>query len=204
MIRVMYITLIILMLSSFTALASPIGMSTYPFSDGGGAISAELTGYMNKSHEVGAGLRFTQGLNSDQNFDLYGSGSHGARSYQLGAGFSQAILSEEESRPFLGLKAFVESQKFEDTRFLSLGGAPTIRKTWSVDSFEFNTYLAVPMGMKLNNETDAFDFFAATVLGYASVFPGFDNKNLILSVEGMKNMGKSDDALAILTSWMWN
>ena len=97
----------------------------------------------------------------------------------------------------------MQMMKFETSSASLIGAAPTLRKGFSANGYEFFPYLAVPSGIKLDNSTDEFVYYASLTFGASMPFPGADNDQILLSFEGNKNMGASSDYVGCLVSWIW-
>lgn len=184
--------------------ASVMGVSTHPFSGEARVLSAEMTGYMSQRNEMGMGLRYTQELNRQNSVDFSAAGGQDSRGLTMGGGIDFMLLNEELYQPRVSLKPFVQYQKFEAQSSNILGVAPSIRKGISVQGQEFFPYLALPTGMKIDNATDEFVYYASMTFGMSMPFPGAHQERILLSVEGNKNMGASSDYLGALVSWIWN
>lgn len=193
---------IIILLTVFLSLsleASVIGISTHPLNEEGRVLSAEMTGYMSQRSEMGAGLRYTQEVDQYRILDFTASGGQESRGLTLGAGMDFEILSEDVSSPRVSLKPYWQHQKYEAESSNLIGAAPTIRKGFSLNGQEFFPYLAVPAGMKIDSTSDEFVYYASMTLGASMPLPG----NILLSLEGNKNMGASSDYIGCLVSWIW-
>lgn len=195
--------ILIALLAAVNSYASVVGVSTYPFNDEGRMLSAEMTGYMNQRHEMGMGLRYSQELNKGQILDLTAAGGQDSRALIVGAGYDVELLKEESSQPRLSIKPFIQHQKYEDEKSNILGAAPTIRKGLTIKGQELFPYLAVPVGMRINNGDDAFKYYASLTLGAAMPFPGAGTDKLLLSIEGNRNMGSAYDYVGAIVSWVW-
>jgi hypothetical protein len=180
--------------------ASVIGISTHPLHDEAKVLSAEMTGYMGQRHEMGMGLRYTQDVFEGNKGDVMAAGGQYSRALIAGAGYDMQILAEDLHQPRFSLKPYVQYLKYESSSDTLLGGAPILRKGFSVQGQEFFPYLGLPTGIKVDTSTDEFVYYASLSFG-ASV--PIDQK-LLVSIEGNKNMGASSDYLGALVSWIWN
>lgn len=196
--------LIGLLLMSLPTFASVIGISTHPLNERAKVLSAEITGYMSQRHEMGMGLRYTHELNRDKMIDFSASGGQDSRSFMGGAGMDISLLREDIYQPRVSLKPYVQYTKFEDSKESIMGLAPSMRKGLSLAGEEFFPYLALPAGIKLNNESNEFVYYASLTIGASTRFPWANSDQLLLSLEGNKDMGASSDYLGVLVSWVWN
>lgn len=191
------------LLLSFRSYASVVGISTHPMNEEGRVLSAEVTGYMSQRNEMGAGLRYTQEIDRNRIFDVTASGGQDSRGMTLGTGMDITLLREDVSQPRVSLKPYVQFQKFESVSSTLIGFAPTVRKGFSINGQEVFPYLAIPSGMKIDSDTEEFDFYSSMTLGASMPFPGAQNEQILLSLEGNKNMGSSSDYIGALVSWVW-
>ncbi|MGE3610354.1 MAG: hypothetical protein AB7I27_12250 [Bacteriovoracaceae bacterium] len=196
------ILFLFVLFSSSLVNASVVGVTTHPLNEGARVFSAEMTGYMNLRHEMGGGLRYTQEMKRNQLLDVTVAGAQESRAFTAGTGMDIAFLEEDVNQPRVSIKPYFQYQKFNDTSDNFFGAAPTIRKGFVVNDHEFFPYLAIPSGMKVNNDSSAFNFYSSLTLGASMPFPGQD-RNLLLSFEGNKNMGSSSDYIGCLVSWIW-
>lgn len=183
--------------------ASVVGISTHPLNEDGRVLSAGMTGYMSQHHEVGMGLRYTQELGQGQIFDIAASGAQDSRGLILGGGLDFEILHEEETQPRFSLKPYYQYQKTDSEKNKLLGAAPTLRKGLSIEGVEFFPFLAFPTGIKLDNSSDAFVYYASLSLGASMPLPVEGGDKLLVSVETNKNLGASSDYVGVLLSWVW-
>lgn len=193
----------LLVLIPVFSFASVIGISTHPLNEQARVLSAELSGYMSQRHEMGMGLRYTQELTRDHLMDVSVAGAQDSRAFNGGVGMDFGILREDIYQPRVSLKPYMQLMKFENSTASLIGAAPTLRKGFSANGYEFFPYLAVPSGIKLDNSTDEFVYYASLTFGASMPFPGADNDQILLSFEGNKNMGASSDYLGCLVSWIW-
>ncbi len=180
-----------------------MGISTHPLNDDAKVLSAEMTGYMSQRQEVGMGLRYTQEVMRGQIFDLSAAGAQNSRGLTLGTGMDFEILREDVSQPRFSLKPYFQYQKFDDLNQNLIGVAPTLRKGFSIEGVEFFPYLAVPTGVKMNSDTQQFDYYASLTIGASAPLAAAGGDKLLVSVETNKNMGASSDYVGVLLSWIW-
>ena len=192
-----------LLFVSFYSQASVVGISTHPLNDEAKVLSAEMTGYMSQRQEVGMGMRYTQELNPGRILDISASGAQDSRGLALGTGVDFELLQEDVSQPRVSLKPYYQYLKFEDINQNLIGAAPTIRKGFSIQGNEFFPYLAVPTGIKIDSDSQEFDYYASLTLGASMPLPAAGGDKLLVSVEGNKNLGASSDYLGVLLSWVW-
>lgn len=184
--------------------ASVVGVSTHPMREDSKLLTAEMSGFMSQRREMGAGLRYTQQVDDSRVLDFAVSGGQDSRGATFGAGLDFELLHEEIERPRVSMKAFAVQEHFERSNSSLVGVAPTIRKNLSFNGFEIFPYLALPNGIKIDNQSSEFVYSSALTLGTSLPFPGAQNERVILNVEGNKDFGANADYFAALVSWMWN
>lgn len=195
--------LILMILVPVSSFASVVGISTHPLNDKARVLSAEMTGYMSQRNEVGMGLRYTQEIAPQKLLDLTVSGGQDSRSLNAGGGVDFEILSEDLYQPRVSIKPYMQYQKFEEATSSLVGFAPTLRKGFSVNGYEFFPYVAIPSGIKMDTTSNEFVYYSSLSFGSSMPFPGADNKHILLSLEGNMNMGASSDYVGCLVSWLW-
>lgn len=181
-----------------------VGVSTHPMGQDSKLLTAEMSGFMSQRREMGAGLRYTQHVDDAKVFDAAVSGGQDSRGFTFGAGLDFELLHEEIERPRVSVKPFFLQEHFERTNSTLVGFAPTIRKNLSFNGFEVFPYLALPNGIKIDNQSSEFVYSSALTLGTSLPFPGAQNDRVILNVEGNMDFGANADYVAALVSWMWN
>lgn len=189
---------------SFSTFASVVGVSTYPLAEKARVISAEMMGFMNQRHEMGAGLRYTQEVASNKLLYVSVSGGQESRGFTMGAGLDIELLSEDTNRPRISFKPFLLQEKFDDESATIIGAAPSLRLGLSYQGTEFFPYIALPNGFKIDNSNEELVYYSAFTLGASMPFPGARNERVLLTVEGNKNLGAASDSIGCLVSWMWN
>jgi hypothetical protein len=200
----MKIIIFFALFASILSQASVVGISTHPLNQEARVLSAEMLGYLSQRQEVGMGLRYTQEIDENILLDAVAAGAQESRGLTLGMGADFAFLREDVSQPRVSIKPYFQYQRFDQNRETFLGAAPTMRKGFSFRGQEFFPYLAIPTGMRLNNQNDEFDFYASMTLGASMPFPGARTEKLLLSLEANKDLGSSSDYLGCLISWVWN
>lgn len=192
------------LLFSFPAISSVIGISTHPLNEEARVLSAEMTGYMSQRNEMGMGLRYTQDISQFQRMDVSMAGGQDSRALVSNIGMDMELLSEDVSQPRVSVKPFIQYMKFEGESDTVLGAAPTLRKGFSTNGYEFFPYLALPTGLNFNNQNNEFSYYSSLTFGGSMPFPGANTNKLLFSLEGNMNMGSSSDYVGCLVSWVWN
>lgn len=193
---------ILLLLISFPAFSSVVGVTTLPLGQEARVITGELAGYFNKRNEMGAGLRYTQSVFENHFLDVGISGGQYSRGFTVNAGMDFQLSREDENQPRVSFKPFYMNQHFDRESSSIIGVAPTFRKTARIEEFEFYPFLALPNGIILG-ESDDFNFYSSLSVGASMPFPGANNEKLALTVEGNKNLGQAYDYISASASWIW-
>lgn len=187
---------------SFTAYASVVGVTTHPLSDEARVLSAEMTGYMSQRNEMGAGVRYTQGINGNL-LDVTAAGAQNSRSMIIGAGMDMEVLKEDVNQPRVSVKPYIQQMTFESASSTLSGIAPTLRKGFSAAGKEVFPFLSLPSGMKITSDEQELSFYSSLAVGASMALPQSQEK-LVLSLEANKNLGGSSDYIGALISWVWN
>lgn len=203
-IKIMKYLILLSLLFSASAHSLLIGISTHPLNDEAKVLSAEFAGFMSNRHEVGMGLRYTQEVMTDRILDLGVLGAQDSRSLMVNASLDFKLLDEDLYRPRFSFRPYMGYMKVENAVENLVGIAPVMRKGFSLNEMEFFPYLAVPTGMKINSTNDEYVFATSLTIGSSFNFPGADSENLLMSLEGNKDLGSSSDYLTCMISWVWN
>lgn len=202
-----YLFILSLFLISYPLYSSIIGISTHPLKEHSHAFSAEMLGHMGGSYqerEVGMGIRYTRDLDYFKRWDMAILGGEKSQQYRLGTGLEWELLSEDLERPRLGLKGFYQYLKDRDANFSLIGLAPNLSKGFVISAIEVFPYLALPVGMRLDNNSDEFDYYFALTSGLSMPLPGDWGGDVLLNLELNRDLGASSDYIGLLISWMWN
>lgn len=192
------------LLFSINSWASVVGVSTNPMSEDTKLLTAEMSGFMSQRREMGAGLRYTHQVDEEKILDAAVSGGQDSRGFTFGMGLDFELIHEEIERPRVSVKPFFLQEHFERTNSTLIGFAPTIRKNIILGGLELFPYLALPNGIKIDNQSTEFVYSSALTLGSSMPFPGAQNDRVILNLEGNKDFGANADYVAARVSWMWN
>ncbi len=198
----MKILIIILILTSLSAHASVVGVSTHPLSEDTRVLSVAMTGYMSQRNEMGGGVLYTQGFNGNL-LDVSLAGAQDSRNMLIGAGMDFEVLKEEIQSPRVSIKPHVQQLRFENMASTLIGVAPSIRKGFSAVGQEFFPYLSLPNGIKIDSKEQELNFYSSLTFGASIAIPE-SQERLVLSLEANKNLGASADYVGALVSWIWN
>lgn len=193
--------LFLILFISAESFASIVGVTTHPLKDEARVLSAEMTGYMSQRNEMGAGIRYTQGFDGKL-LDLNAAGAQDSRSMILGAGMDFEILAEDINQPRVAIKPYGQQMTFEGESATLIGAAPSIRKGFAAAGSEVFPYLALPNGVRLDDEQEV-TFYSSLTFGASVTIPQ-SQERLVLSLEANKNLGASSDYVGALVSWIWN
>lgn len=177
-----------------------MGISTHPLKYNSQAFTAEMLGHMGHTREMGMGVRYTRDLDYFRRFDVGVSAGESSESYQIGTGLEMEVLSEDMSSPRIGLKGFYHYRKEQVANYSLLGIAPNVSKGFVIEGMEFFPYMALPLGVKIDNGSDEFRYFAALSTGVS--VPVL--RDVLVNLELNRDLGASSDYIGLLISWMWN
>jgi len=177
-----------------------MGISTHPLKFNSQAFTAEMLGHMSHSREMGMGVRYTRDFDYFKRFDVGVSAGEKSESYQISSGLEVEVLSEDIDVPRIGIKGFYQYKKELVSNFSLIGIAPNVSKGFSIEGLEFFPYLALPMGLKIDNASDEFLYSAALSTGMSVPV----NRQVLVNLELNRDLGASSDYIGLLISWMWN
>src|SRR5690606_757021 len=180
--------------------ASIMGISTHPLKFNSQAFTAEMLGQMSQSREMGTGVRYTRDLDYFKRLDVGVSAGEKSESYQISSGLEVEVMSEDIDVPRIGIKGFYQYKKELVSNFSLIGIAPNVSKGFSIEGLEFFPYLALPMGLKIDNASDEFLYSAALSTGMSVPV----NRQVLVNLELNRDLGASSDYIGLLISWMWN
>lgn len=180
--------------------ASIMGISTHPLKIHSQAFTAEMLGHMGQSREIGMGARYTSDVDYFKRFDVAFSAGEDSQSYLIGTGLEVEILSEDIEKPRMGVKGFYQYKKEQLSNYSHIGIAPNVSKGFSLEGIEFFPFVALPVGIKIDNASDKFIYSAALSMGVSVPVV----RDVLVNLELNRDLGASSDYIGLLFSWMWN
>ena len=150
---------------SLSAMATTIGISNQPFVMKKHVVTTEFNSFMSNGTGAGLGVRYTQKYSENLNFDVAATVTNGDRSSRISAGADFEILPDYGRQPKFSVKGLLVTENLNDERINSFGFAPTISKGlvfWGKEAYPF---LALPVTVGLNNDTNRFETAMALTAG---------------------------------------
>jgi hypothetical protein len=161
-------------LISTQVFAYGLGVTTHPFEVEKKVITTEATGTMANNAGSGAGIqaryyqRLSQELNIDGGFGVSNSNA-AARSLFLGTDYR--IYPEYQNQPRVSLKGIFSNTKERELNRNNLGMAPTLSKGFVIQGKEIYPFLALPMGVSLDNKNNQFKGTTSLAMGATGNIP---------------------------------
>lgn len=154
---------LVTLIFSGNLLAETIGYSTSPLSTNKKLITGGFTGDLSSNGGVGFEGRFTHKMNELANYDIGLGISGGSRSAKIFAGYDYELFPDYQNQPRVSTKFIFENLKINEERQNRLSVAPTLSKGISVSGHELFPFIALPVGLALNNNNTYDTSFAANV-----------------------------------------
>lgn len=178
-------------LLSTVASASTIGVSTHPFTMKKQVVTTEFNNYMTNGTGAGITAKYFQRLNEQINFDAGFGITDGDRSNRIFMGADFGLLPDYGRQPRVSIKGLLQTEDFDGNRINSFGAAPTISKGFSFWGKEAFPFLAVPMRVGLNADTNTYETSTAVATGITGRLPMDGYENLIYNFEANMSVRNS-------------
>ena len=178
-------------LLSTVASASTIGVSTHPFTMKKQVVTTEFNNYMTNGTGAGITAKYFQRLNEQINFDAGFGITDGDRSNRIFMGADFGLLPDYGRQPRVSIKGLLQTEDFDGNRINSFGAAPTISKGFSFWGKEAFPFLAVPVRVGLNADTNTYETSTAVATGITGRLPMDGYENLIYNFEANMSVRNS-------------
>jgi hypothetical protein len=188
---------ILLFVALFSAVASAtVGLSTHPFTMKKQVITTEFNSYTTNGAGAGITAKYFQRINENFNFDAGVGVTDGERANRFFAGGDFQLFPDYGRQPRVSVKGLLETMSFDGNRINSFGAAPTVSKGFSFWGNEAFPFLAVPMRVSLNTDTNTYETSTAVAMGITGRLPLDGYESLIYNFE--TNFSVRNSANAIL------
>ena len=133
-----------------------VGYSSYPWAENKKIISTEANGIMSQDGGVGLQARFTNKISEKITFDAGGGIQSGGHSGALFAGMDYELFPDYMKQPRFSVRSALETMKEKDQRVNVISVAPMLSKGFSMWNKEAYPYIAIPLGLALNAESNTY------------------------------------------------
>ena len=187
---------IILLLSSSVAVASTVGVSTHPFGMQQKRIfTTEFNSYFSNGSGMGLNAKYLHKLNRQVTLDAGFGISDGDRASRLTIGSDLELIPDYAKQPRVSLKGILETENIDGDRINTFGIAPTVSKGFSFNGTEAFPFLAMPVKVHLNQDTNKHETSTALATGVTGRLPIAGYENLVGNVEANFSFKNSYTAL---------
>lgn len=173
-----------LMFTSVSLMASNVGVSTHPMVTSDQAITTEFNTFHSYGEGFGITGRYFRRINPDLTIDAGVGLATDDRPSSIYAAVDYQLFPDYDTQPRVSLKSGLESVEIEDDRWNIIGTTPIVSKSVVVNGQEFFPFVATPIRLGLNSETQKYRFFPE--VNFGTTTGGFrigDYDNLIGNVE---------------------
>lgn len=182
--------LTLITLSQASIFAYGIGQSTMPMLSGSKSIATELTGITSDAGGMGMQVRYTQKLDEKLVLDGGIGISGGDRSQRIFVGADYEIYPDYMQQPRVSVKGILERSTEFDQGITKISLAPTVTKGFSFWGKEAYPYVALPVGLSLNGDTQTYETAMSLNTGINGQLPieGFKHLNGTMEIQvGLKD-----------------
>lgn len=183
--------LLSLALLSSLASASTIGVSTHPFTMKKQVVTTEFNNYMTNGTGAGITAKYFQRLNEQINFDAGFGITDGERANRVFLGADFGLIPDYGRQPRVSIKGLLQTEDFDGNRINSFGAAPTISKGFSFWGKEAFPFLATPLRVSLNADSNTYETSTAVATGITGRLPMDGYENLIYNIEANMSVRNS-------------
>lgn len=171
------------------------GWSTYPMLIDNSFLSTELVGDLSNDGGVGFQGRYTHKVNKSTVIDGGLGFSGGQRSGRIFAGVDYELFPDYMKQPKVSFKAGIENSKEYTQRKTKISFTPIVSKGFNFWGKEAYPYVAVPMGVSLENTSKSYDTFLNLSLGVTGKIPIKNFTHLTANLEGTLNVKDSSSGV---------
>ncbi|MFZ4712674.1 MAG: hypothetical protein ACOYL6_03075 [Bacteriovoracaceae bacterium] len=194
-------------LISSQVFAYSMGVSTHPFEVDKKVITTEATGTMATNAGSGAGIqaRYYQRLTQEMHVDGgFGVSSSTATARTLFVGSDYMFFPEYQNQPRISLKGMLSNTKERELSRNNLGMAPTVSKGFVIQGQEIYPFLALPMGISLDNKNNQYKGTSALSFGATGNIPVDGFQKLTANLEANINLKNTYSSVFMGVSYPLN
>ncbi len=174
-----FVALASLLILSSNIFAYGTGLTSFPIEVDKNVLSAEVPLILNHGRGIGIQGRYTRKLDEIIRVEGGAGIGSGDRSSRFFVGGDFEIFPDFERQPKFALKTFLErATEFKDTVVI-LGVTPVVSKGLLFWGNQGHPYLALPVGIGLNNDTKKYQTRISGALGVSGNIPIEDFKKWI-------------------------
>jgi len=189
------------LLMSSQLFAYGVGVSTYPLVLKKKMLSAEAVGIVKGGSGVGIQGRYIQEINKGLNLNAGLGASGGDRSYRAFAGVDYEIVPDYQNQPRIAINtSIIRANEYENDRNI-VSFMPTFSKGVGIKGVEAYPYIAFPMELDLNADTQTYEGRYAMNFGVSGNLPFEGYRKLIGTVETRINFNDSFSAVFMGVSY---
>ncbi len=172
-----------------------LGITTHPLVLKKKLITTEFSGIVSNGKGVGLQARYVQALGRKISMDAglgVGSGDRTGRFF-LGADFE--MFPDYGKQPRLSVKTSLERSEEFDTARNIVGVTPTLSKGFSFWGKEAYPFVAIPMGINLNDDSKTYHSQIAVAFGATGKLPIEGYRHLTANIEASIDLSDSFSAV---------
>jgi hypothetical protein len=170
-------------LLSTAASATTIGVSAHPFTMQKQVVTTEFNNYANNGAGTGMTARYFNRINEVTSIDGGFGITDGDRSNRLFVGADFQMIPDYGRQPRISLKGLLETESLNGDRINAFGVAPTISKGFAFWGKEAFPFIALPMKVALNTDTNTYETSTALAAGITGRLPIDGYQKLVGNIE---------------------
>ncbi|MCB9094378.1 MAG: hypothetical protein H6621_04840 [Halobacteriovoraceae bacterium] len=175
--------LIAIFFASTLCYGSQIGLSTHPLESNQRLLNTEYVGKVSHGSASGIQARYMQTFH--ERFSAEG----GFRVFQEDvttyfAGATYEVYPDYGNQPRISLKGFYERERIDAVDYNNFGVAPIISKGFSFWGYPGYPYMAIPIKLSLDEDTEEYDMVTSLSLGISAELPFEGFENVLGNIEG--------------------
>ena len=175
---------------SFNVYGLGQGYSSYPLDLQENNFSTEVTGITSTGGGIGLQGRYTRKINQKMVLDVGAGLSGGERDARFFAGLDYELFPDYMEQPKISIRTtFEHAGEFGTTRNI-LGFAPKVSKGFSFWEHEAFPYVALPLGLNLDSDTQRNESQVGMSFGITGNLPFEEYRNILGVLEA--NIGVKD------------
>ncbi len=182
---------------SAKSFATGIGISTHPFTPDENIVNANFTGNFSSGSGVGAQIRYFRRLTQNINIDGGIGVSGGERESRFFVGSDFMFFPDYGNQPRFSVKALYENEDVFGNTVNAIGIAPTLSKGFVVYGNEVFPFLAVPIQLGLDDDTNTYETITSVSTGFTIPTPIRGFEDLVTNFEFNWDINNSYTATAL-------
>ena len=175
--------LVLLSVLPLASMANTVGVSAHPFVLKNKAVQTEFTGNFSGGSGVGVQARYIHKINQDLRLDGGVGIQAGERSSRVILGADYLLYPDHRNQPRISMKGTYERLREYSRAIDAIGITPTISKGITIGGNEAFPFIALPVKLKLDSDSQSYERSTSLAMGMTGPLPIKGYRHLIGNIE---------------------